>query len=70
MDQTLVEQIDEVVDALRLAEADAQRMKQTVRKQRISFGLAFNQVDGDILHIISQLRYMQQLAKRWEQRGS
>jgi hypothetical protein len=67
MDQTLVEQIQAVIDALHLADTDAKAMKETMRKLRMSFGLEFNHVHADITQIVAKLRYMLQLATRWEQ---
>jgi hypothetical protein len=66
MDNSLSEQIGDVIDSLLLAEYKAQRMLKTAKQKRISFGLEFNHVDDDIKQIISRMRYMKTLAERRE----
>jgi hypothetical protein len=67
MDTTLSEKIQATIDALELAQAQAAHVSQTMRKQRISFGLDYNHVDDDIAHVTSKLRYLKRLAERREQ---
>jgi hypothetical protein len=66
MDNSLSEQIGDVIESLLLAEFKAQRMLKTAKQKRISFGLEFNHVDDDIKQIISRMRYMKSLAERRE----
>ena len=67
MDAKLSEQIEAVIDALTLSHMEATGVRQTMKKQRISFGLSFDHADGDIAQIIGKLRYMKRPAERREQ---
>ncbi|HEY1389914.1 MAG TPA: hypothetical protein VGF38_15355 [Ktedonobacterales bacterium] len=64
MEKTLVDAVHEAIEALQLAASQAAKVKQTMRKQRLSFGLEFNQIDDDIAQIIRRLQYMERLALR------
>ena len=64
MDKDVSREITEVIDTLRRAEAQATRMLQTAREQRLSFGLSMNYIDDDIAQTLGKLRYMQRVAER------
>jgi hypothetical protein len=66
VEKTLGEQIHDVIETLLLAKFQSERVKQTMREKRLSFGLDFNYLDDDIMQIINKLRYMQHLAERHE----
>jgi hypothetical protein len=69
VDAKLSEQIEAVIDALTLSHTEAKIVKQTMKKQRVSFGLAYDNVDDDIAQLISKLRYTKRLAEHREQAG-
>jgi len=69
MDAKLSEQIEAVIDALTLSHTHANVVKQAMRRQRISFGLAYDNADDDIAQLIGKLRYTKRLAERREQAG-
>jgi hypothetical protein len=73
MDVALAEHLQAVIDTLVVAESQAARVTMAVREQRIHFGFEYGDVEDDIAHIRSRLRYMKALAKRHavaHQRGS
>jgi hypothetical protein len=53
-----------MMSLLRMAETQAQDIKQAMREQRVSFGLAFNHFDDDIAQLLKRLQYMTLLAQR------
>jgi hypothetical protein len=69
MDVKLSEQIEAVIDALTLSQKHANVVKHTMRKQRVSFGLAYDNADDDIAQLIRKLRYTKRLAERREEAG-
>lgn len=64
MEQSLVDEIQEAIEALQWAASQAAKMRQLMREQHLSFGLEFNHVDDDIAQIVSKLWYMKRLAER------
>ena len=67
VDAKLSEQIETVIDALTLSQTHAKLVKQTMKKQRVSFGLAYDHADDEINQLIGKLRYTKRLAERREQ---
>jgi hypothetical protein len=67
MEAKLSEQIEAVIDALTLSHKHANVVKQTLRKQRVSFGLAYDNADDDIAQLIGKLHYTKRLAERREE---
>jgi hypothetical protein len=70
MEKTLADQLQDVIDALLLAESKAQRAAQTIREQRLYLGLGLNHPDVEITRLISNLRYTKLLAERKASRAS
>lgn len=66
VDAKLSEQIEAVIDALTLSHTEAKQVKQTMKKQRVSFGLSYDHADDDIAQLIGKMRYMKLLAERRE----
>jgi hypothetical protein len=64
MNESLAEQMHEIIDALLLVESQSKRMLMTAKEQHLSFGLTYNYVDDDIAQLIGRLRYMLRLAER------
>ena len=67
MNTNLSEEIETVIDALMLSQTYATLVKQTMKKQRVSFGLAYDHPDDEIAQLIGKLRYTKRLAERREQ---
>lgn len=66
MDRILSEQIQVTIDTLELAHTQAVVVTQTMRKQRLTFGLDYNHADDDIAQLTSKMRFLKQLAERRE----
>ena len=66
MDTKLSEQIQATIDALELAQTQALLVTQTMRKQRLTFGLDYNHADDEIAQLTSKMRFLKQLAERRE----
>jgi hypothetical protein len=64
MDKTLAEQVQDVLEALAMAGAQAAIVKKTVRELHISFGLKFNHMDDGIAQIVKRLEHVKRLAER------
>jgi len=67
MDTKLSAQLQDTLDVLALAQTKARQTSQTMKKQRVSFGLEYGHMEDDIAHIIGKMRYMLRLAQRKEQ---
>jgi hypothetical protein len=63
----LRQQIERLITVLQQAEAEAKQVLQTARAGRRSFGLSYNYLDEDVAHLIGRVRYMQLMARRWEE---
>jgi len=63
MEKALADQLQDVIDALLVAEAKARRAAQTIRAQRLYFGLGLNHPDVEITRLISTMRYTKLLAE-------
>jgi hypothetical protein len=70
MAKELADQLQDVIDALLVAEAKAKVAAQTIREQRLYFGLGLNHPDDEITRFISNLRYTKLLAERRASRPS
>jgi len=68
MDNSLTEQIHEIIESLLLLEAQSKQMLSTAKEKHLSFGLTYNYVDDDIAQIIGWLRYMELVADRQDTR--
>jgi hypothetical protein len=64
MEKSLADQLQDVIDALLVAESKAQQAAQTIRKKRLYFGLGLNHPDVEISRLISDVRYTKLLAER------
>jgi hypothetical protein len=64
LEKTLTNQLQDVIDALLVAESKAQQAAQTIREQRVYFGLGLNHPDVEITRLISNMRYTKLLAER------
>jgi hypothetical protein len=64
MEKSLADQLQDVIDALLVAESKAQQAAQTIREQRLYFGLGLNHPDVEISRLISDVRYTKLLAER------
>ena len=69
MDAKLSEEIEGVIDALKVPHTLARHVTQTMRQRRVSFGLLYSFPDDDIGQLIDKLRYIKSLAERREQLG-
>src|SRR5262245_7791607 len=63
----LTQQIQRLITELQQAEQHAQQLLQTARAKRRSFGLSYNYLDEDIAQVIGHVRYMQLMARQWEE---
>jgi hypothetical protein len=68
MNESLSQQVDEVIASLQRAQKQATRLLQAARARRFSFGLDYNYVDVDIERLIARLRYMRIITQRQEER--
>ena len=64
MEKSLTHQLQDVIDALLVAESKARQAAQTIREQRLYFGLGLNHPDVEITRLISDVRYTKLLAER------
>jgi hypothetical protein len=62
MAKTLAQQIQDMLKALALAEAQAVTMQETMRAQHVFWGLDYEYIEDDIARVASKARYMMQLA--------
>jgi len=69
VDAKLSEEIEAVIDALNVPHTLAKHVTQSMRQQRISFGLLYSFPDDDIGQLIDKLRYIKFLAERRERSG-
>jgi hypothetical protein len=63
MDNELVDQLEDVLESLRMAESKAKRAVQTMRQKRIFFGLDYNYLDEDIVRLIGMVQYAKRRAE-------
>jgi hypothetical protein len=66
VDAKISEQIEAVIDALKVPHMLAKHVTQTMRQQHISFGLLYSFPDDDLAQLISKLEYIKFLAKNRE----
>lgn len=64
MEKGLAEQLQDVIDALLVAQSKAQLATRTMRDRRLYFGLGLNHPDAEIAHLISTMRYTKRLAEQ------
>ena len=64
MEKALAEQLQDVIDALLVAQSKAQLATQTMRKQRLYLGLGLNHPDDEIARLIGNVRYAKLLAEK------
>ena len=64
MEKSLADQLQDVIDALLVAESKARQAAQAIREQRLYFGLGLNHPDVEISRLISDVRYTKLLAER------
>ena len=64
MEKTLADQLQDVIEALLVAESKAKLAARTIREQRLYFGLGLNHPDVEVTRLISDLRYTKLLAER------
>jgi hypothetical protein len=64
MDKELVDQLDDVIASLLVAEANAKRAMQTMRQRRVFLGLNHNYLDEEITRLIGKVRHTRLLAER------
>ncbi len=63
MEKALAEQLQDVIDALLVAQSKAQVAARTIREQRLYLGLGLNHPDAEIARLISNLQYTKLLAE-------
>jgi len=66
-EKDLTHQLQRLMSALQVAEQHAKQVLQTARAKRRSFGLTYNYLDEDIAHLRGRVRYMQLMARQWEE---
>ena len=64
MEKALAEQLQDVVDALLVAQSKAQLATRTMREQRLYLGLGLNHPDDEIARLISSVQYAKRLAEK------
>jgi len=64
MDKELVDQLDDVIASLLVAESKAKRAMQTMRQKRVFLGLNHNYIDEEITRLIGKVRHTKLLAER------
>ena len=69
MEAPLAEQIHAMMETLRVAEGQAQQIKQAMRKQSLYFGLELHHFDDDITQLLNRLQYVRALAQHREASG-
>lgn len=63
MERALAEQLQDVIDALLVAQSKAQLATRTIREQRLYLGLGLNHPDAEIARLISNLQYTKLVAE-------
>jgi hypothetical protein len=63
VEKALAEQLQDVIDALLVAQSKAQLAARTIREQRLYLGLGLNHPDAEIARLISNLQYTKLLAE-------
>jgi hypothetical protein len=66
MDKELMEQLQELIDALRVAERQAHQVAQTLRNRDLDFGPQYLQHAEEIMRVLSKARRLQLLAEKSE----
>jgi hypothetical protein len=66
VDTTLSGQVQDPLDVLALAPAQAAQVVKTMKKQGIDFGAGGSQIEDEITRIISKIRYVKRLAEHKE----
>jgi len=64
MKKALAEQLQDVIDALLVAQAKARLATKSMREQRLYLGLGLNHPDEEIARLISNVQYAQLLAEK------
>jgi hypothetical protein len=64
MEKALAEQLQDVIDALLVAQSMAQLATRTMREQRLYLGLGLNHPDDEIARLISSVQYAKLLAEK------
>jgi hypothetical protein len=64
MDKELVDQLDEVIASLLVAEAKAKRAMQTMRQRHVFLGLSHNYLHEEVTRVIGKVRHTKLLAER------
>jgi hypothetical protein len=70
MDTELIDQLEDLIASLLMAESKARRAMQTMRKKRVYFGLDHNYLDDDIARFIGKVRHTKLLAERSAERAA
>lgn len=63
----LTQQLEQVLNALGLAEQQTKQLLQTARVKRRSFGFMYAYLDEDIAHLCGHVRHMQLMARQWDE---
>jgi hypothetical protein len=63
MEKALPEQLQDVIDALLVAESKAQLVARTIREQHLYLGLGLNHPDAEIARLVSTVRYTKLIAE-------
>jgi hypothetical protein len=66
MDTTLSGQVQETLDVLAQAQAQAKQVAKTMKKQHVEFSAGGSQVEDEIARIINKIRYVKRLAEHKE----
>ena len=66
MDKDLMEQLQDVIDSLRVAEAQAQQVAQTLRERRLDLGPEHNHYADEIMHLLCKAEQVRLLAEKAE----
>jgi hypothetical protein len=64
MEKALAEQLQDVIDALHVAQSKAQLATRTMRELRLYLGLGLNHPDDEIARLISNVQYAKLLAEK------
>jgi hypothetical protein len=64
MDKELMEQLQDLMDSLRVAEAQAQQVAQTLRESRLDLGPEHNHHADEITELIQKAEQLRLLAEK------
>jgi hypothetical protein len=66
VDKELMEQLQELIDSLRVAEAQAQQVAETLRERRLDLGPEHNHHADKIMDLIRKAEQLRLLAEKGE----